>query len=122
MRFTVIVENDRGRMVEEYDKPGIADPNVWARDTIARFNATLRPKELPRRLIEVRIGGVSELHQWEKHSVATIMDHLGTYDTMRCRHCGITGKRFGLSGAIRRDSKFRAKKYAKCDGEGKRSC
>src|SRR3954467_5743738 len=62
-----------------------------------RFNATLRPGELPRRL--VKIAGCEKSapkpmpHIWDKASLVT---ERGGYDRMRCRACGATGKRYGL--------------------------
>jgi hypothetical protein len=114
-KFIVVVENDRGRWEEEYDKL-VADPRKWAEETVARFNATLYPKELPRRLVDVILVGDSEQHDWHKINLVTVSDHLGRlYDILRCKRCGVTAKRFGLED-IRRDRQFKAKKYAKCKG------
>jgi hypothetical protein len=53
-------------------------------------------------------------HDWEKTNLVTVSDRSGLYDTMRCKCCGITGKRFGLGPDVRRDPKFKAERYLKC--------
>lgn len=69
----------------------------------------------PRKLLSVAVLGASKNsdHTWHKTNLVTVTDRLGYYDTMRCRICGVTGKRFGLTN-IKIDSQFRAKKYRTC--------
>jgi hypothetical protein len=112
-RFKLIVENDRDRWEEEYDEQ-VPDPRTWAIDTIKRFNGSLHPRELPRRLIDVIVIGESRVHKWGKSNLVTVMGRGVCYDTYRCEICGITGKRFGLDGDIKRDPKYKAKKYDNC--------
>ena len=112
-KFKIIVENDRHRWEEEYDKP-VPDARDWAAKTIERYNNTLYHGDLPRRLIDVIITDeISEEHQWEKTNLVTVMSRGSNYDTARCRRCGITAKRLGLGDYVR-DPKYKAKKYKKC--------
>lgn len=55
-----------------------------------------------------------QAHRWRKKNAATRRDRLGLYDVHECERCGVTGKRFGLSGTIKRDSIFRANVYGNC--------
>ena len=69
---------------------------------------------MPRRLIRVEAAPDAPIaHDWKKTNLVTILAG-GAHDTYRCMHCGITGKRFGLSETITRDRKWRAAKYARC--------
>jgi hypothetical protein len=72
---------------------------------IKRFNATLRPGELPRKVISVRPTDkpVNRNHRWKKESLVT---EKGGYDKYRCSHCGATGKRYGLAAFVTPDRKF----------------
>jgi hypothetical protein len=97
-----------------------------ARDLIENFNDTLRPGELPRRLLKVvYLGkegegnarklrdGSREPHDWEKSSLVT---EVGGYDRMKCSKCNITGRRYGLGDTgTRRDEAYRAKAFEYCD-------
>lgn len=86
----------------------------WAKETLRRFNATLRPGEKERELLDVVIIDAQEQeHNWHKTNLVTIMDRNGSYDAYRCQRCGITAKRFGL-GEIIRDQKYKAEKYRRC--------
>ncbi|MNO15499.1 hypothetical protein D3C76_51650 [compost metagenome] len=94
------------------------DPEEWDKNLIDHFNATLHPGERARELVGVEILDGSEAiknHVWRKVNAITIVRGGQSYDKVRCELCGITGKRFGLSG-ITRDSKYKAKKYIKCQG------
>lgn len=95
------------------------DPNEWANEIIDRFNRTRKPGEKTRELIGVTIlnpdGTPKREHNWEKSNLATIVRANQNYDTVKCTNCGVTGKRFGLSSAIKIDSKYRAKKYEFCN-------
>jgi hypothetical protein len=120
MKFICTVRHATGRSwKEQFDRPNIitlAEAEDWAKATIRKFNETLRPRELPRILVSVVLDGDSESHLWMKTNLVTISDpKLGLYDTLECRVCGITGKRFGLGrSGIARDKKFKSSKYAKC--------
>ena len=50
-----------------------------------------------------------------KTNLVTVMGVYGSYDVMKCVRCGITGKRYGLVD-IKRDPKYKAKKYETCQG------
>ncbi len=101
---------------EKYDCKG--DPGRWAADLVSRFNAALRPGERPRELVAVRVledAPPAPDHIWRKENLTTIIDQVGpSYDVYRCERCGITGKRFGVGEGIRRDLRYGAKKYEKC--------
>ena len=36
-------------------------------------------------------------HQWDKKNLVTLNDRKGQYDLLRCKFCGIEGKRYSLS-------------------------
>jgi len=57
----------------------------------------------------------SYFHDWEKTNLVTITGRGGlSYDNYRCKRCGVTAKRFGLSDDFRRDKKFNTEKFAEC--------
>ncbi|MCY9738144.1 hypothetical protein M5X17_31115 [Paenibacillus alvei] len=101
---------------EEYDNCP-AEPYVWAKAIIDNFNATLREGEALRELVDVVVLNEDTVieHEWEKTNLFTIVRGTKNYDTMQCKCCGVTGKRFGLSDVVTRDSKYKAKKYDKCN-------
>lgn len=116
MKFTVYVRDSSGRLWDEkYDK-AVEDPMLWALDTVDKFNASLRPGELPREIVTVHIDDADAPlpHEWRKVSMATRNMGLRSYDAYKCDRCGVTGKRFGLATYIKIDSKFRLKKYQNC--------
>lgn len=102
---------------EEYEC--FTNPSEWAESLIRKFNATIRQNEKPREVVSVVVldesQGTTE-HQWHKINLITIVRGSKVYDRMECTKCGITGKRFGLGGIIR-DSKYKAKKYEKCNSK-----
>lgn len=83
---------------------------------VQHFNDTLRPGEKARKFLGARIVGEGESHDWHKVNLITQTRGRQNFDTMRCELCKITGKRFGLGPSVKRDSIYRAKKYAKCAG------
>ena len=114
-KFTITVTDSREKpWIESYDK-NVPDPRKWAEETIAKFNASLRPGERPRTLVKVVITGSSDAkHSWEKTNLVTILRGTRMYDTYKCAVCGITGKRYTLGSPVERDAKFAAKKFAVC--------
>lgn len=127
MRFTIAVRNREGGEIwtEDYDKPKVrteADANKFGADVVAYWNSTLRPGEKEREFIagSGKLIAVSQVagreHDWEKQNLFTEIKRGQIYDRMKCRHCPVTAKRFGLMEAVVIDSKFRAKKYQHCVG------
>ena len=118
MKFKIKVSSESGgEWWEEYDKD-VPDPEVWARETVEKFNATLRRNEKPRTLLVVEVIDRDNdgFHDWVKRTDGmSVPFRGGVVDLMFCRKCGITGKRYGLSGVVIIDSKFRGKAYGRCD-------
>ncbi len=119
MRFRVRLKHegdpDSAAWAEEYEKD-TADPKKWARDTVDWFNSTRRHGERARILVSVqKLSGWEREHDWQKINLVTISDRRGIYDVVACRRCGVMGKRYGLSGSVTRDPKFKAKVYQRCD-------
>ncbi len=99
---------------EEYNCEG--DPNQYAKNLIARFNSTLREGEIPREVVNVTVLDEKENnHEWRKVNAITVSHAGRTFDKYECERCGITGKRHGVA-LLKRDSKYKAKKYEKCQG------
>lgn len=109
MRFKILVgyqlgintKNDTHTWTEEYDRPEITNADeafAWGIETIAKFNAGLRPHETPRRMIRAEMVGPSLQHDGEKMNLVTLEDPEtgGFYDSYRCKRCGAMGKRWGL--------------------------
>ncbi len=97
---------------ETYNCEG--DPQQFADNLIARFNATLREQETPREVVGVNVLDENENeHKWKKVNSFTIIRAGRVYDKYECERCGITSKRKGV-GVHVRDSKYKAKKYEKC--------
>lgn len=105
---------------EEYNIEAGMEPREFAENLIDNFNNTLRPNETARELIGVMVidenSEVIRNHKWEKQNLVTIIKGGSSYDIMECSVCGITGKRYGLGGVVKRDSKYNANCYNTCDG------
>ena len=67
---------------------------------IKRFNRSLKPGKVPRKVVRVR-GNLNNIqkqrHSWDKVS---LVSEKGGYDQMKCDLCGITAKRHGMSTII----------------------
>jgi len=104
----VIKQSNTGRIwVEEYSDLVVDDMTELrhCQFLIKRFNETLRPRESPREVVNVRpiIKNLNRNHKWQKVSLVT---EKGGYDVYRCAICGATGKRYGLAGFVTPDRKF----------------
>ena len=51
-KFAILVSDDNGMWQEDYEKD-VDNIHEWAVATIELFNKTLRPKQLPRKLVTV---------------------------------------------------------------------
>ena len=125
MKFRILVRVSSGaEWWEEYDEE-TDNPDQWGKDIVKFFNSTLREGERPRTFIraeaikvvkcEDESIAVRQPHDWDKDIRGMSVYFRGqVVDIMYCKKCGITGKRYGLSSHIRRDSKYRSKKYEYC--------
>jgi hypothetical protein len=112
------VSNGDSTWWEDYERPQVRDEasaRVAAQQLVDYFNSTLHPKEKPRTLLSVKFGAGNSLkqHRWDKQNLVTIRRRGLYFDEMKCRDCGVTGKRFGLQ-EVTLDRKFKAKKYLVC--------
>ena len=107
---------------EKYEVSDETDTEIYLKEMIQRFNNTLRPQEPAREILEMleeplEIDTLPKIqHMWEKTNLVTQSRGGRLYDTYKCAKCGITGKRFGLSDIVKRDSKYKADKYNYCQG------
>ena len=110
------VNDEQNSWIEEYDVDCL-DAKEYGENLIEGFNDMLRPGEKLRKLLEVIVVNKEsiEYHDWHKTNLVTIIKNGMCYDTQRCSRCLITGKRYGLSGAVKRDTKYKAKVYQRCD-------
>jgi hypothetical protein len=101
------------------------DEDIWdeLNAVIKQFNATLRPYEVPRQVVNIyEIDPIDPSrctilfkHDWSKTNLVTKMDgRMSSYDEYKCERCGITGRRYGLGGVVRRDNKYKNEKYESC--------
>jgi len=110
------------RLVCNY-KDAKPDEEDWIEDSwldctpeqcIENFNASLYPGERERILIgALPLIEKNKPHSWVKNNLVTQTRRGIQYDTYKCGVCGVTGKRFSLSGGIVPDSKFKKDKYCK---------
>ena len=124
MKFKIKCSQDSpgnlGEWEEEYNI-NTDNPQKWAEDIISEFNSGLREGESSRKLINVTVLDevnnvpVTVEHDWEKQNMYTEKYHGSLIDRHKCKKCGITGKRYGLSPNIRRDGPYLGKVYDKCD-------
>jgi hypothetical protein len=129
-KITIEAHDSAGKFTEVYNEGehgsfpiGHPDPARWARELLARFNGSLRPGERKRFMDSVKVEDMGKVdprisHDWTKTNLVTIMRGNQSYDTARCRVCGITAKRFGVGGYTR-DREYRAKMYETCNGAQK---
>lgn len=108
---------------EDYDEPQVYDdPWGWSERLIQRFNQTLRPGQPPRKLLDVDIiyffpegqFNIVNNHDWKKVNMVTMIEGSRYFDKYKCIRCGITGRRYGFSSVIIRDSKYKKDKYDRC--------
>jgi len=106
---------------EPYERDNVKDiegAREYAQEMVKRFNNSLRKHEQPRVLVDVVVDESSvdskAAHNWSKTNLMTQVGQYGSYDAYKCEDCGITGKRYGVRD-VTRDSKYRAKVYARCD-------
>ena len=118
MKIRTHVKNSNSKWTEDYIIGEEIDAEKYVKDMINNFNNTLHKGENPREVEKIEI--LDELvlpmkkHIWEKQNMVTIVGKGIPYDKYKCTECGVTGKRFGLSPNVIRDSKFEALKYAHC--------
>lgn len=117
MKFKILVKDKNDEWWEEYDI-NLNEDEVQrqAERIVESFNASLRPGESPRKLLKVEIlTKKNTQHEWTKRMDGMSVKFRGiTVDLMYCEKCRITGKRSGLNYIIKRDSKYKAKKYSDC--------
>lgn len=120
MEFKILVKDSRSEWWEPYNKPEVVDlesAEEAGRGIVEYFNGSLRPGERPRTFIRAEMsnnGDAREPHEWEKTNLYTIMERGRSFDTARCKKCGVTAKRFGV-GEPRLDSAFKAQVFRHCD-------
>lgn len=98
---------------EDYHSAEV-NPRQWSENVIKNYNSTLRPSENARKLCRVKILDKKHFYQhiWEKTNLVTICKRGTSYDTVKCKLCGITGKRIGIGGYVQIDSKHLKTKKA----------
>ena len=105
---------------ESYDRPEITDQaaaDKWASSLIDWYNSTTKPGEAKRKLLKVELIGASAAHSWYKRTDGMSVDFRGAMvDLYACTYCEVTGKRRMHSSTVKRDSKYRTRKFEKCRG------
>jgi len=103
---------------EIYTEDDVTDPEARGKEMIADYNEGIprhggeRRKFIRAEIID--LNAKSTDHDWKKMSPVTVIKGNKTYDVYQCSKCGITGKRYGLNTTVKRDPKFKAPKYEKC--------
>lgn len=118
MNYEITVKDKHGEWTEEHTYKGDMPENYF--DNMIRvYNVQEKhrygDKGKPRTLVKLEkfhIKSFNTPHDWGKTSLVT---ELGGYDKYKCKVCGITGKRHGLSSCITRDAKYKPKVYTYCD-------
>jgi hypothetical protein len=110
MKIVFIAAHERNSegWQEDHETDAAGTPEEIIQGLLDRFNATLRPGELPRRLVRIVSAEATApkpmQHRWDKVSLVT---EKGGYDRMRCIVCAATGKRYGLGqNGVTPDPKF----------------
>ena len=81
-------------------------------EMMKRFNETLRLGERARKIIDYEeLEGVNKPHTWRKSNLVTQIKNGQQFDSYKCEICGVTGKRFTLSGGVTLDKKYKKKEY-----------
>lgn len=116
MRATATIRLAGGHTMEEtVDVPDGADALKHWQGIIDRFNADLRGSE-PRTLVQVIEEAADPVkHDWEKTNLVTIVKSGTSYDTVKCRRCGVTGKRYGIGRGETIDPKWKHERWQRCD-------
>lgn len=121
MKFRILVnykdaDEDEDPWWETLEKD-TNNPQEYAENVVEKFNATLRPRERPRKLLDVEVLDPDAIkdHAWVKTNLITRTGPGGSYDQVKCSRCEVTGKRYGLGG-VTLDPKYRRSKvYHRCD-------
>ena len=111
--------------IDNHDIKTLDQAERFCHNLVSSFNTVERRRygaeASTRTLISCEIEGASQVpvpHTWVKRTDGMSVLFNGRHvDLMMCSHCHVTGKRFGLSGVVKRDSEFRAKKYEGCSRE-----
>lgn len=125
MKFIMTVKNTRtgSEWPESYDyheAKCAESAEKIARDMVKQFNKGLREGEASREFVSIQLEGASNSHRWEKDLLRMSANFRGrVIDGMICENCGVSGKRFGISGHIKIDSKFKKKVFQTCGNEAK---
>lgn len=117
IRITVKNVSTGNTWDEDYDKLEVSSENAtkWAKNLISWFNQTYRPGESKRKLLKVQVIGQSTEHNWYKRTDGmSVLFRGSVLDIFECSACGVTGKRLFGTSAIKRDHKYKAKKFAVC--------
>ena len=115
-RVTYASDLDGSKVWVETYEEDVVDAEEWAKDTIRHFNNTLRPHEVARRLISVKVIDADSIkdHDWSKQNLYTLTSPQGAFDKVKCSRCGIVARRYGLARIVRQ-TPYRAKKFERCD-------
>jgi hypothetical protein len=119
MRLRLTVKGKVDVPWDEFYEVDTTEPAKWAKELVAQFNATRRPGEAERKLLALGIVRSApegaRAHDWEKSCLVTQCKGGLLFDTMHCKHCGITGRRYGLGGSVTIDRKYDKPVYRDCN-------